>query len=106
MFNIALMFNSLFTVQIIEQDYDHLYNILLIDGKNTRMSYRLNEKPSFNEGDRIFMSIKANCEQVHQLLEGNGKVGSPWRAEDDWINTADAFLCNPFEINGQKVKND
>ena len=86
-----------FLVMFIDLDYDGKYNILLEekDSKNL-ISLRIESVPFFKEGEIIKFRIEAECDKnkVGEVLEGNGKIGSPWIAEDDWYLNKMTHICN------------
>jgi hypothetical protein len=99
---VILYLGGYFTVQIIEQDYDKLYNILLIDSKKNRLEYRSDHKPNFNEGESIYITAKAECQKAFQLHEEDGP-NAKWAEGQNWVLDAPSYLCSAIEVNDEKV---
>jgi hypothetical protein len=90
-----------FTVQTVDLDYDGTYNILLqSDYPDERASVAAWSKDpnAFKEGTVLRLKIEGKCYYGFSLLEGNGKVGSPWDAADDWINNGRVWVCNADKL--------
>lgn len=92
-----------FLVMFIDLDYDGKYNVLLEDRSSKNLvTLRVDSMPSFKEGEIIRSKIEAKCDKnkVGEVLEGNGKIGSPWAAEDDWYLNKMTLICtsNKMEI--------
>ena len=97
---IKLLLVGYFIIKFIDLDYDGKYNVLLEqDRTGNLVSYR-QESVSFKEGEMIRLRIDAECDKtkVGEVLEGNGKRGSPWATEDDWYLNRMTYICNAEKV--------
>jgi len=93
-----------FLVQYV--DYDNgQYNVLLAQQRTELGSSGGNmvaawtkDKDEYKEGDIIYIRMTGECSQVYEILEGNGKRGSPWRPEDDWYLNGRPYICNADKV--------
>jgi len=93
-----------FLVQYVDYD-DGQYNILLaqqheVGGQSctNMVAAWTKNKDEFKVGTIIHIKMSGKCSRVYEVIEGNGKVGSPWRAEDDWIFNGRPWNCNADKI--------
>lgn len=85
-----------------DQD-DGQYNILLQQYfHNTRspdlIAHWAKDCGELTPGKIVPLTIKAECTQVYEVLEGNGKRGTAWRPEDDWYLNGRPYICNSVEV--------
>lgn len=73
-------------------------NILLEDPKTGNMVAHWDNDFKHKPGDVAYLKIEAECTKVYEVLEGNGKRGSPWRAEDDWYVNRRPYICNALKV--------
>lgn len=94
-----LILTGLFLVKFVDVD-GPTKNILLeqIYPNTGNMVAWWDKDFSHKEGDQVEFSIKAECTRVYEILEGNGKRGSPWAAEDDWYLNRRPYICNAEEV--------
>lgn len=96
---IELVLTALFTVSYVDLDYDGTYNILLEDKHTGNLVAHWEKDASkFKQGEVLELRIKGECTKVYEILEGNGKRGSPWRAEDDWYLNRRPYICNAITV--------
>lgn len=89
-----------FMVEAVELDYDGRYNVLLeqrLPNTGHLVSLRSDKPGPFIEGKVVTVDVVADCNAVGELREGEGKMGSSWRAEDDWYWYATNYVCNAIE---------
>lgn len=102
---VNLVLTGIWFVMFVNLDYDNKYNILLEQrspNSGNMVSIRV-DKSEYKEGSYIEATIKAECNKVQEVVEGEGKVGSPWRAKDDWVWTRSPYICNGIVV-GDKLK--
>lgn len=97
---------GLFIVVFSDQEDDH-YNLLLQQYLgNTRspdlVAAWVPDDKDFKAGKILRLTIKAECTQVWEVLEGNGKRGTAWRPEDDWYLNGRPYICNAIEVRIEK----
>lgn len=102
---IELVFTAYFMVQVVERESDtsKTYNILLEQdqgrGRASNLVAHWTEDPNeFKEGQVLLLRVHGECTQVYEVLEGNGKRGSPWAAEDDWYVNGKPYICNATKV--------
>lgn len=85
-----------FLVQYV--DYDNgQYNVLMkqVYGDHHNMvAVWTKNKDEYKENTVIRIKMDGKCSQVYEVLEGNGKRGSPWSPEDDWYLNDRPYVCN------------
>lgn len=89
-----------FLVEASELDYDGRYNILLeqkFPNTGHMVSLRADELGPFKEGAVVKVNVVSDCNAVGEIVEGNGKSGSPYAPEYDWIYTRNTYICNAIE---------
>ena len=93
-----------FLVQSVDYDDGH-YNILLaqqheVGGQSATnmIAAYSKDKNEFKEGTTIYLKMEGECSRVYEILEGNGKRGSGWCAEDDWYLNGRPWICNSSKI--------
>ena len=93
---ITIILSGLFLVESVEFDVDK-YNILLNQTNTGHLvaHWEKNNK-KFKENDKLFLKIKAECEEAFEVTEGNGTHG--WRPEDDWIVNRRTYICNAINV--------
>lgn len=99
---IKLFLTGLFFVVFVDKDYDNKYNILLEQTfpRTGVMIALRSDEAKYVENTYIELGIKAECAVAYQLEEGNGKIGSSWRAEDDWLWVDTNYVCNAVKVYG------
>ena len=95
---LELILVALFTVRFVDLDNGQ-YNVLLEDKATGNMvAHWVKEPGVFKEGATLYLSIKGDCTKVYEVLEGNGKRGSAWAAEDDWYLNRRPYICNAITV--------
>jgi len=108
--NELMLLTGLFLAQCVDKESDGTYNILLEQvGSSKYKSHNLvahwtKDPEEFKIGKIYQLTVKAECTQVYEVLEGNGKRGSPWRAEDDWYLNGRPYTCNSIEVKYESVE--
>ncbi len=95
-----LIITGYFLVQFVDWD-DGRYNVLLVKDFKRQpdmIATWTQDEKEFKVGDIIFIRAEAECTRVYEVLEGNGKRGSPWRAEDDWYLNSRPYICNADKV--------
>lgn len=97
---IKLIVTGYFLVQYVDFD-DGQYNVILLrDNKNKPdlVATWTKDKNEFKVGSVIFIKAEAECDRAYEVLEGNGKRGSPWAAGDDWYVNSRPYICNTNKV--------
>jgi hypothetical protein len=93
---ITLILSGLFLVESVEFDADK-YNILLNEvNTGNLVAHWENNNTKFKEKVKLFLKIKAECNEGYEIVEGNGTHG--WRPEDDWIVNRKTLICNAISV--------
>lgn len=89
---ITLFLTAWFTVQAVDWDVD-TYNVLLESDSGDLVATWYKRNPPIL-GSRSYKNLKVECQlDALEILEGNGKRGSPWIPEDDWYVNRHTKLC-------------
>ena len=96
---IKMVLVGYFLVQYVDLD-NGTYNILLAQkgGTPNMVATWSKYKDTYHEDEILHLRIEGECQQVYEILEGNGKIGSAWRAEDDWYLNCRPYICNSEHI--------
>ena len=95
-----------FLVQFVDFDNGQ-YNILLGQKTNSgtnEVAAWSKDKDEFKVGDTIYIRMTGECDQVYEVLEGNGKRGTAWAPEDDWYLNGRPYICNADKI--ERIKDE
>lgn len=106
----VLILTGYFLAQCVDAEGNGTYNILLeeLAGSKYRahnlVAHWTKDPNEFKPGTIYHLTIKGECTQVYEVLEGNGKRGSPWRAEDDWYLNGRPYICNSIEVKHESAQ--
>ncbi len=93
---IKMVLIGFFLVQSV--DYDNgRYNVLLAQQGNTNLIATWSHD-KIQENTTLHLKIEAECSQVYEVLEGNGKRGSGWDPKDDWYVNSRPWLCTATNV--------
>ena len=84
-----------FVVQDVSYD-NGTYNVLLLQKGSVPNLVATHTKSmdDYTEGMVLYLEVHGDCSKTYEVLEGNGKRGTPWRAEDDWYLNSEPYICN------------
>lgn len=99
----TLIFAGYFLAQCVDKDSDGKYNILFeflnsARGKAHPMIAHWEDSLKFERGKIYNLQVKAECTPTFEVVEGNGKSGSGWAPEDDWIYNGKSLICNAIKV--------